>query len=190
VSAPDAVEPFARTFNGTYATTSYALNGMLLRPEARIADITDGTSNTLLGTTRYQVCGEVKNFWGLGAFSASTPSFALAPPEGDKYPRTTGKGSELKQFVPPAKGVQNPVKGRCGADEVEFATVAKAADTESGFQVAPQNNCDPRIPQTAHPGGLLIVLADGSARTVQGNINVVTFWSAVTPAGGEVLGDW
>jgi hypothetical protein len=36
-----------------------------------------------------------------------------------------------------------------------------------------------------------VAMADGSVRGVSGGVRQVTFWSAVTPAGGEVLGsDW
>jgi hypothetical protein len=38
---------------------------------------------------------------------------------------------------------------------------------------------------------MVTALGDGSVRTVAGSISQYTFWSAVTPAGGEVLGrDW
>jgi hypothetical protein len=38
---------------------------------------------------------------------------------------------------------------------------------------------------------LLVGLGDGSVRLVNPNVSAATFWTAVTPAGGEVLGpDW
>jgi len=38
---------------------------------------------------------------------------------------------------------------------------------------------------------MLVALADGSVRTIAPSISAVTFWAAVTPAGGEMLGaDW
>jgi hypothetical protein len=47
------------------------------------------------------------------------------------------------------------------------------------------------LPQTPHAGGMLVALGDGSVRSVAPSISQYTFWSAVTPAGGEVLGsDW
>ena len=60
------------------------------------------------------------------------------------------------------------------------------------FQVRPAiPDCNPRIPQTPYPGGLLAGLGDGSVRTIAPGISPATFWAAVTPAGGEVLGnDW
>jgi hypothetical protein len=57
------------------------------------------------------------------------------------------------------------------------------------FQVRPKiAECDPRIPQTAFDVGLLTALADGSVRVVHPGVSRITFWSAVWPDGGEVLG--
>jgi prepilin-type N-terminal cleavage/methylation domain-containing protein len=60
------------------------------------------------------------------------------------------------------------------------------------FQVQPkQGNCDPSRASTAHTGGMLVVLADGSVRTLSSGMSGTTWWAACTPAGGEVLGsDW
>jgi hypothetical protein len=60
------------------------------------------------------------------------------------------------------------------------------------FQVAPRiADCNPLIAQTPHPSGMLVAMADGSVRTLSGGMSATTYWSAVTPAGGEVLGnDW
>ena len=67
----------------------------------------------------------------------------------------------------------------------------------SKFQVQPTPNpattssCDNVRPQTAHPGGMNVLLMDGSVRNVSQAISNNTWWSACTPAGGEVLGaDW
>jgi hypothetical protein len=59
------------------------------------------------------------------------------------------------------------------------------------FQVQPKlSECDPRIPQTPH-NALLVALGDGSVRALSEGMSEVTFWSAVTPNGGEVLkSDW
>lgn len=51
--------------------------------------------------------------------------------------------------------------------------------------------CNPSLLQTPYPGGLLVGLGDGSIRLAAPGISPATFWAAVTPAGGEVLGgDW
>ena len=64
----------------------------------------------------------------------------------------------------------------------------------SKFQVQPTpylGNCDPTRASTAHPGGMQVSLADGSVRTLAPSMSGTTWWAAVTPADGEVLGsDW
>ena len=55
------------------------------------------------------------------------------------------------------------------------------------FQVRPPlDECNPLVPQTPHAGGMIVALADGSVRTIAPAVNPSVFWSAVTPAGGEV----
>jgi len=45
--------------------------------------------------------------------------------------------------------------------------------------------------QTPHRIGTLVALVAGSVRQIAPGISPTTFWAAVTPAGGEVLGsDW
>ena len=60
------------------------------------------------------------------------------------------------------------------------------------FQVMPSlADCNPRVAQTPHANGMLVALADGSVRTLAPGISPATYWGAVTPNGGEVLGnDW
>ncbi|HEY2783511.1 MAG TPA: H-X9-DG-CTERM domain-containing protein [Fimbriiglobus sp.] len=61
------------------------------------------------------------------------------------------------------------------------------------FQVRPlpsAENCDPSLAQTPHVGGMLAAMADGSVRTVRPSVTPEVYWAAVTPAGGEVIGEW
>src|SRR5439155_6002573 len=64
----------------------------------------------------------------------------------------------------------------------------------SKFQVQPSpflGNCDPTRASTAHNGGMLVCLADGSVRTLAPSMSGDTWWAALTPSGDEVLGsDW
>jgi prepilin-type N-terminal cleavage/methylation domain-containing protein len=73
-----------------------------------------------------------------------------------------------------------------------FADVLDAGpDSTAIFQVAPRiAACDPGLPQTPHPGGMLVALMDGSVRQLSPGISPTTFWGAVTPDGGELLKDW
>jgi prepilin-type N-terminal cleavage/methylation domain-containing protein len=56
------------------------------------------------------------------------------------------------------------------------------------FQVRPNlADADHRLPQTAHDS-MPLAMFDGSVRFVSAGMSETTFWSAVTPDGGEVLG--
>lgn len=194
VKAPGAKDPFADKFTGAYATTSYALNGLVFQPAMSLVKLNDGTSNTIMVAERYQKCGpagkEVYNFWALGAFSASTPSFATPLPAGENYPSAE---PALEQFVPPAAvPATGEIKGRSGRKDMNFAVAQRNVKTWGGFQVAVRPaDCDPRIMQTPQPSGMSVAMGDGSVRTLAPRISANTFWAAVTPSGGEDLGaDW
>ena len=60
------------------------------------------------------------------------------------------------------------------------------------FQLAPKvADCNPHVPNSFYQNCILVALGDGSVRFLSGTVSESTFWSAVTPAGGEVLGgDW
>jgi prepilin-type N-terminal cleavage/methylation domain-containing protein/prepilin-type processing-associated H-X9-DG protein len=62
----------------------------------------------------------------------------------------------------------------------------------SKFQQRPvPTNCDPTRASSPHTAGINVALADGSVRLMSEAISGTTWWAAVTPAGGEVLGqDW
>lgn len=210
VTAQPQGAPYQASFTGLYATTSYALNGMLFQPGSGIKTMLsgDGTSATIMVAERYQRC-EVDttgnnaqlNMWGLGAFSASTASFATPLPTGT-YPQanttsTRSGSSALMQFVPPnTVPAAGAISGKRGAGSAIYTTIygtPPAVSAPSGFQVAPRGTvfCNPEIPQTPHTGGMIVGLGDDSVRVVANNISPNTFWAAVTPQGAEVLGaDW
>jgi hypothetical protein len=60
------------------------------------------------------------------------------------------------------------------------------------FQLRPTDTeCDPDVPQGPDPEFFTVALADGSARTLTSRLTGTTWWAAITPAGGDVLGsDW
>jgi prepilin-type processing-associated H-X9-DG protein len=133
---------------------------------ARIpASFRDGTSNTILFAERYAVCVSDS----LGKQRANLWDFWLPPP----YLNGGVGHAYLPYFaIPTSDG--NPL------------------GPASLFQVQPQQgDCDPSRASTAHPGGMQVLLADGSVRTLSAGMSGTTWWAAVTPAGREVLGsDW
>src|SRR5581483_12040615 len=103
-----------------------------------------------------------------------------------KFAKSLGAGAGL--WVDPNS--TTPTKG-----PGSWTNNAGAFNLNSGsipFQVQPsKTSCDISILQTAHSGGMVVGLGDGSVRTVNGNISVAT-WKAVNdPRDGIVLGtDW
>ncbi len=148
-------------------------------PQGKIrmpADIADGTSNTILHAEKYARCstpslpaavGDGGTAW---AFSTS-PLFPWQPSPMSLPPRAFMPGFAIAALV--SRGAPD------------------AIGPNSKFQVQPApyiGNCDPSRAATSHIGGMQVGLADGSVRNLAPGIDPVTWWSAVTPARGELLG--
>ncbi|VTR96219.1 Uncharacterized protein OS=Blastopirellula marina DSM 3645 GN=DSM3645_19223 PE=4 SV=1: N_methyl_2: SBP_bac_10 [Gemmata massiliana] len=160
--------------------TSYAFNQQVFRRGATLtASLPDGTSQTIAITTHYARCGRTPFTWWM-----SNPTcYTFVPPSG---------GQQVPCWtLPDVPSHANTFADDTMADAVPPGVSKRGELTVKTFQVLPQlMDCDYRVPQALFPSGLLVALADGSVRMVQVNIETVTFWGTVSPAGGEVLGDW
>jgi hypothetical protein len=60
------------------------------------------------------------------------------------------------------------------------------------FQVRPSPvECNVAYPSTGHAGGMVVAMADASARVISPNISRDTWIALCTPNGGEKIGnDW
>jgi prepilin-type N-terminal cleavage/methylation domain-containing protein len=156
-----------------YTLSSYAANAQVfINGPSLLRTFGDGTSNTIAFAEHYAwKCGGMYFLYPidrLGSVHVRRPTFADGgilnyQNYGDTYPVTRGS--------PPVSGPSYP------------------GDT---FQVAPRiKDCNPFVAQTPHRSGMLVALGDGSVRTLSAGMSPATYWGAVTPARGEILGiDW
>jgi hypothetical protein len=160
----------------TYPPTTLTVQG-----KVTLAEITDGLSNTIHHAEKYARCST--------ADTANAPQFRDG---GTAWAYTTAVvfNWQPPPMVLPGKSFQ---PGFCIPALKGFGAV-NVIGPESKFQHRPTpfiGNCDPTRAATAHPGGMMVGLADGSVRTLSPSMSGDTWWWTVTPSGGEVLGsDW
>lgn len=151
--------------------TSYPVNATAFVGRLpALNSFTDGTSNTIAFAEHYSMCRDTLFNYPIGislAPQVRTGSFA------DRGPIISPFGAyTLNDVIPVTTG--NPPESRASTPGLTF-------------QVRPRiEDCNPLIPQTPHANGMLVALADGSVRTVRADVSELVFWSAVTPAGGEI----
>ena len=155
---------------------SFAFNVACYAPGQRLnKTVTDGLSNTLAVSEHYGVCGEAtfECHFG-GSVQINRDTGRPIPRRSSGYRRTTFADYPMYDDV-------HPVAAAGG----QPATVGSLPLT---FQVRPPvADCDPRIPQSSLPGGILAGMLDGSVRFIHPHVSPEVFWGSVTPAGGEVV---
>jgi prepilin-type N-terminal cleavage/methylation domain-containing protein/prepilin-type processing-associated H-X9-DG protein len=135
----------------------------MVNSKTRIADITDGTSNTMLVT-------ECLNVPGTG--SKEDWRGNLTYPENCLF---------HWNFTP---NTSNPDWLR----DVLCVSVPRAPCI--GTHTAYNNRRDIVSARSNHPGGVQVLFADGSTRFVKEAIDLRTWQALGSPAGGEVIGDF
>lgn len=161
----------AEAITNNLDVSSYAANAFALRSNPRLAAaFQDGTSHTILFAEHYSSNCRGSSF----PYKLIKTSYYSS----DHRPSFADFEQRLMMDVLPFTS---------GSPPRTFPSVPGLT-----FQTAPRiEDCDARISQTPHAGGMIVALADGGTRVLSRSISPETFWSAVTPAGGEVLGsDW
>jgi prepilin-type N-terminal cleavage/methylation domain-containing protein len=172
---------------GVYSVTGYVSNyeamggiinrtsgtPLILDTKRTIQGIADGTSNTVMYTTRTAVCERNPCPYRP---SYSGAFYNIAP---------YANASSWFEWMPVINywlnGPSNPgyVTGAATKFQVNPTWAGRGA------------TCDFRLATQMGSGGILVGLGDGSVRTVSSSVSGQTWWAAMTPAGGEVLGnDW
>jgi prepilin-type N-terminal cleavage/methylation domain-containing protein len=144
-------------------TTVFSVDGITL------LKITDGTSNTIFMTEGYQSCAYRQSTYNTQyAGTSTTYSSSVTYP---KKPEWNSSSSSSYGY-----------------------TYAPSFSKVSGktFQAAPQRySCDGSLPQSFIAGAIQVMLGDASVRPVSATVSATTWAAALTPQGGDALGnDW
>ena len=158
-----------------FGASCYAANSQVFAPirgnpqsRTRLAEITDGLSNTIFYAEKYPRCKSDSlaldggSFWAYcanGVLDLPPPmnqpykpfhaSFAIAGYSGN--PNTTGPVSKFRVHPTPFVG-----------------------------------NCDPTRAATPHASGMQVCLADGGVRTLAPSLSGDVWWAAVTAQEGDL----
>jgi type II secretory pathway pseudopilin PulG len=181
VSPSDPTRPDQRPVGNV----SYAANALVFTPPCKITTtFQDGASNTIAFAEHYARCGGAAYFWYTGDDDQSWTFFeSVLARRFRGFSWATSTGPRRATFADRVFGDVVPLtQGHISRGSVPGLT----------FQVAPKvSDCDRRLAQTPHSAGMLVALGDGSVRTLAPGMSEATYWAAVTPASGEVLGtDW
>jgi prepilin-type N-terminal cleavage/methylation domain-containing protein/prepilin-type processing-associated H-X9-DG protein len=169
---------------GSWATASYAYNYQLFGldwaqpPNYSLsqypifpASIQDGVSQTIFFAEKYaQPSADPWSVdWGGNTWWEWSPKFAA------------------DIIGPNSKFLSKPTITYCDATKVTATTM----DINDPANTPHLRNICSLMAESAHTGGMNVGLGDGSVRFIANNISGATWWAAVTPQGGEVLGpDW
>lgn len=144
----------------------------------------------VFGVLSNPLTGTVLNYQGYSRIPASFPDGASQTILfAEKY-ATCGKGGSLWDAYDSAPSGVTFHYQPMVANQFGFGNAAVGPG--SLFQLKPTPPvCNPALAQTAHNGGILVGLADGSVRSVNSGVSGATWWAAFTPSTGDLLGsDW
>jgi prepilin-type N-terminal cleavage/methylation domain-containing protein len=138
------------------------------------ADFPDGTSNTILWTEKYARCGPPTS----------------ANPGDDGF---TGSSQWADRFAVYSGAWIGFYPNPNNANPPSQVPINYGANGYFQANPNPWNTtaCISTVASTSHPGGIQACLADGSVRTCARGMSPTTWWKAIVPDDGTVLGaDW
>jgi type II secretory pathway pseudopilin PulG len=175
-------DPTRDTARASYSgIVSYLSNGALFSGNPMLRKVKDGTSKTISMAEAYcqavtggaTVVSQYSSYKGTNA-----PTFA--------HPDTTA-ALPIGRTNHPANSIAPDQVGAWSGGFNAQATGAMSDVVSPPFQDKPTPAAAKgELLQGIHPGTITIGMLDASVRSVSGDVDPAIFWSAVTPAGGEV----
>ncbi len=182
---------FVASFPATPYRNKYSRqNGLLKQGKTPIAQITDGTSNTIAigedaGRDPRYLSPYTQNTYcdkatiTMSAFQASVNPLDPGPAGGYTFYRRFWRWAEPDESF-----------GVSGAPNNKYRPDNEGVDWPGNtgpFQAQGTNGGNNDELASFHPGGINCLFGDGSVRFIKDSVNVVTLRGLVTLAGGEVL---
>ena len=187
------------TVEGIDSPVSFMMNGSVFTGTLKLDKILDGSSNTLLfaegysrcvsttvsGTTTYNY--DYIRTWTYDPYS-TTSGYTLTTTTNPDKTVTRVYDYQQAKYTPTFSAGRNEK-----ADEIS-SKLSTSRDAGGGgtFEIRPPApKCSYTSAQSTTSGGLLVSLGDGSVRVVSNNVTPTTYGAALTPSGGDVVGnDW
>ena len=174
----------AQEFSGNSAipgTVTYLSNGALYSNSPMLRKVADGTSKTISLAEAYARAvanGATVVSQYSSRNGARAPTFA--------HPETTA-AAPLGRANHPANSIAPGQPGAWSGGFNAQATGAMSDVVSPPFQDKPTPAAAKgELLQGIHPATITIGMLDASVRSISGDVDPAIFWSAVTPAGGEV----
>jgi prepilin-type N-terminal cleavage/methylation domain-containing protein len=132
-----------------------------------IARIQDGSSNTIMFMHSYAACGASGKgtTWG---YTPANPAILGTPPANTGAAALGGPPIHMSSILDNGNVAFDSAK----ANQIHFQNQPNPYST----------NCNPNYPSTPHSSTMLVLLGDGSTRTITPSMLVSTWWAACYPA--------
>jgi prepilin-type N-terminal cleavage/methylation domain-containing protein len=161
-------------YSTTSAYVSYLLNGNLFDLNLSIQTIQDGSSNTMMIAEGYSNCsGPSYRYGTYNTTTAGNSSYSYKV----HYTGSYYTSNHIPDYSYSSSSINGPV----------FHHVANETFQN---QPAPNANvCDGRLPQALSSGGIQVLMADGSVRSVSTDVTPASWAAAISPNGGDTPGN-
>ena len=169
-----------------YRNKNFRANGCCKQGKTRIAEITDGTSNTIAiaedaGRDPRYLSPYTEGYWN----SVITRQVAMATINPND-PGPSGGYTPYRRYwrwAEPDEGY-----GVSGSPNNKYRPDHELTNWPTGPYIAQGNNAGNNDEIASfHPGGANLLFADGHVAFIKDSVSVVTLRGLVTPQGGEVI---
>ena len=158
-------------------------NGMLKNRKTSIAEITDGTSNTVA----FMECAGRDERFVSQYTDGSVTTISYGYPYATRGSGVYAGPHKFWRWADPDNGFGVSGKPNNGAPLTYTRATTSWPGTAAGTLPSGGQGNQNQEPYAFHPGGINSLFGDGSVRFIKNTVNLITLRATVTPNGGEVV---